>query len=139
MFYYLTKFHWLPLLLEILDTMWITIVCQPGCGVIKFEINLAFLIKLLCYMTKKSRQKLKYLENEKSFWAEIKSIFPHLSRVSIAKNCLRPKSAPLISLQLDILDIGNWICYQVKLRNLKKDVKTIVRQVDPVANADWFS
>ena len=28
-------------------------------------------------MTKKSRQKLKYLENEKCFWGEIKSIFHH--------------------------------------------------------------
>ena len=35
----------LPLLLDILDNMCITIVCQPGCGVIKFEINLIFLIK----------------------------------------------------------------------------------------------
>ena len=26
-------------------------------------------------MTKKSRQKVKYLENEKSFWDEIKNIF----------------------------------------------------------------
>ena len=29
------------------------------------------------YMTEKSRQKLKYLENEKSFLGEIKSIFHH--------------------------------------------------------------
>ena len=28
-----------------------------------------------CYMTKKSWQKLKYVENEKSFWDEIKNIF----------------------------------------------------------------
>ena len=58
---------WLPLLLKVLDNMCITIVCLPGCDVIKFEINLIFLIMSLCYMTKKSRQKLKYLENEKSF------------------------------------------------------------------------
>ena len=32
-----------------------------------FEINLVFLIKSFFYMTKISRQKLKYLENEKSF------------------------------------------------------------------------
>ena len=35
-------------------------------------------------MTKKSRKKLKYLEKEKSFWAEIKSIFHHFWR---AINC----------------------------------------------------
>ena len=55
----------------------ITIVCWPDCDVIKFEINLIFLIKPFWYMTKKSRQKLKYLENGKSFWSEIKSIFHH--------------------------------------------------------------
>ena len=33
----------------------------------KFWINLAFLKKQFFYMTKKSDQKLKYLENEKSF------------------------------------------------------------------------
>ena len=43
-------------------------------------------------MIKKSRQKLKYLENEKSFCGEIKSIFKELS---IAKNCLTPENAPL--------------------------------------------
>ena len=41
----------------------------------KLEINFIFLIKLFCYMTKKSRQKLKYLENEEGFWGEIKNIF----------------------------------------------------------------
>ena len=34
---------------------------------INFEINLSFLIKPFCYMTKKSRQKLKNLEKENSF------------------------------------------------------------------------
>ena len=55
--------------------MCIAIVCQPGCDVIKFEINLTFLIKLFCYMTEKSRQKFKQLENEKSFRGEIKKQF----------------------------------------------------------------
>ena len=32
-----------------------------------FEINLHLLIKLFSYMTKKSRQKFKYLKNEESF------------------------------------------------------------------------
>ena len=32
-----------------------------------FEINLIFLIKLFSYMTKKFKQKFKYLENKKSF------------------------------------------------------------------------
>ena len=66
---------WLPLLLEILVNMCMVSVYQPGCDVIDFEIYLIFLTKPLSYMTKKSRQKFKYLENEKSFWGEIKSIF----------------------------------------------------------------
>ena len=58
---------WLSLLLEILGNMGIAIVCQPGCDVMDFEINLFFLIEPFFYMTKKSLQKLIYLENEKSF------------------------------------------------------------------------
>ena len=68
---------WLPLLLEILGNMCFKIICWPGCDVTKFGINLIFLIKSFCYMTKKSRQKFKYLENEKNFWGEIKSTFHH--------------------------------------------------------------
>ena len=71
---------WLPLFLEILGNMYMTIVCFPGCDFVKFEINLIiFPIKPFCYMTKKSRQKLKYLEkkelltwNKKHFASVIK-------------------------------------------------------------------
>ena len=69
---------WLLMLLDIFGKMCIAIVCFPGCDVITFEINLIVLIKPFYYMTKKSRQKFKYLENEKSFQGEIKSIFHHL-------------------------------------------------------------
>ena len=62
----------------------------------KFEINLIFLIKPFRYMTKKSRQKLKYLENEMNFRGEIKSILMIFEGFSFAKNCLRPESATLI-------------------------------------------
>ena len=58
--------------LNVLGNISVVSVCFPGC-VISFEINL---IKSFFYITKKSRQKLKYLENEKSF-CEIKSIFHH--------------------------------------------------------------
>ena len=56
----------LSLLLEILGNMCIAIVCKPGYDVINFEIN-RILIKPFLYMTKKSRQNLKYLDNEKRF------------------------------------------------------------------------
>ena len=68
---------WLPLLLEIFGNMCITIVSEPVCDAIEFEINLIFLIKPFRYITKKSRQKLKYLDNEKSLWGDVKSIFHH--------------------------------------------------------------
>ena len=42
-------------------------VCYPGYDVVDFEINLIFLFKPFCDMTKKSRQKFKYFEDEKSF------------------------------------------------------------------------
>ena len=47
--------------------MFIAVVCFLGCEVINFEINVIFLIKPFFYIPKKSRQKTKYLENEKSF------------------------------------------------------------------------
>ena len=55
-------------------------------------------------MSKKSIQRLKYLENEKSFWAEIKMIFFIIFKAfSVAKNCLRPESLSL-----------RWICVGCK-------------------------
>ena len=67
---------WLPLVLEMLDNMSIWIVCFPGCDVIDFEINLIFQIKPFSYITKTSKQKVKYLENKK----RNKSIFCHFYR-----------------------------------------------------------
>ena len=66
--------------------------CFPGCEVIKYEINLIFLIKPFSSMTKFSRQIFKYLEKENNFLGEIKRVFKGFS---VAKNCLRPESAPL--------------------------------------------
>ena len=66
--------------------MSIAVVCQPRCGIMHFEITFIFLIKPFSYMSKKSRQKFEYLENEKSIFKGI----------SVAKSGLRPESAPLI-------------------------------------------
>ena len=82
---------WLPLILQIMVIMCITIVFHSGCDAIKLEINLIFLIKPL---TKKSKQKLKYLENEKTFWREYKAFFIIFKGLSAAKYCLRPESVP---------------------------------------------
>ena len=98
---------WLPLLLEILYNMRITIVCWPGCDVIKFEINRIFLIRPLWYMTKKSRQKLKFLENERSFWGKIKRIFRHFKGLSVAK--IRKYAFNLMSITFIYLFIYSFI------------------------------
>ena len=58
---------WLPLIFEILGNICIAIVCFLDCDVINSEINLIFLIKPFFHLTRKSWQKFKYLENEKSF------------------------------------------------------------------------
>ena len=58
---------WMPLLHEILGNIFIGIFCFLVCDVMKFKTNLIFLIKPVFYMTKKSRQKIKYLQSEKSF------------------------------------------------------------------------
>ena len=50
---------WLSLLREILDNMFIWIVCEPGCHVISFETNLSFLHD--------QRIKTKILENKETF------------------------------------------------------------------------
>ena len=67
----------MSLILEMYGNMCIAIVCFPGFGVINFEIKHTFLIKPLFYLTKTSRQKFKYLKNEKSFKGKIKRIFHH--------------------------------------------------------------
>ena len=46
-------------------------------------------------MIKMSRQKSKYLENEKSFWGQIKSIFHNFKGFSVAEKGVGPESAPL--------------------------------------------
>ena len=100
MFLILHSINWanfnvlLPALLEILGNMYVEIVCFPNSYVTNFEINLIFLIKSFFYMTKKSRQKFKYLGNKKSLYSETR-FFISFKGLSIANNCLRPYSAPL--------------------------------------------
>ena len=60
--------------------MCIVLTCYPVCGIMNFVIDLSFLIKPFLYIDKKSGQKIKYLENEKSLQGEIKSLFHHFER-----------------------------------------------------------
>ena len=66
---------WLPLLLEIMDSICVALVVFPVCDVINFKINLIFLIEPIFYMTENPRQKSKFLENKNNFQGEIESIF----------------------------------------------------------------
>ena len=55
--------------------MYIVIICFSVCNIINFEINLSFLIKSFSYKTKKSEQKLKYLQKKKTFKVKWKVFF----------------------------------------------------------------
>ena len=94
MFYHLTKFiAWLSFV-RYTARMSIAIICFLGCDNINFRINPIFLIKrsqVFFYLTKKSRQKCKCLENL------INRIYKELS---VAQNCLRPESAPLTKINI---------------------------------------
>ena len=76
--------------------MCFAIICFSGCDVLNFEINLVFLIKPFFCITKNLKQKLKYLENKKSFLDEMKTFCNAFKGPSVAKNCLRPKVVPLM-------------------------------------------
>ena len=68
-------------------------------------------------MTKKSREKIEYLENEKSIWGEIilKTFFIIFKGLSIAKKCLRPERAPL-----------TWFDKKVQIKNTKMETFSIL-------------
>ena len=65
----------MPLLLEILDNIFIAIICCPVFNVINFEIDLSFHIRPFFYITKNSEQKCKYLKIQKSCERQIRNIF----------------------------------------------------------------
>ena len=78
------------------------------------------LIEPFYFMTKKTRQKFKYLENQKSFWGEIKSIFIIFKEISIAKHFLRPESAHLTQAYnaipaVEIIHTLVWIMVHLKM------------------------
>ena len=79
---------WLPLLLETLGNMCITIIYYPGCDVMGFEINLIFLIEPFFLHDQKVVTKTWISWEQKKLlrWS-ICIIFKGLS---VTKNCLRP-------------------------------------------------
>ena len=75
---------WLPLLFQIFVSQYMY-CCFPGCDVINFGINLIFPIKPFFYMTKKSRQNFKYLENKNAFKVKWKAISSFLKGLQLPK------------------------------------------------------
>ena len=67
-----------------------------------FEINFTFLIRPFFYMNKKSRQKFNVLRATRNFKVKWKWFYI-FNRLSVAKNCLRPESAPLLNMRSTIL------------------------------------
>ena len=74
---------WLPWLCEILGNMCIAIACKPCYDVMNFEVNFIFLIKPIFIHDQKVVAKLKYFENRKSFYDEIKTFLVIFKGLSI--------------------------------------------------------
>ena len=71
---------WLPLLLEMLGNMRIAILVNQAVTSWILKLTLSFQSSRFFYITKKSWQILKYLENENNFSGEIIRIFHHVQR-----------------------------------------------------------
>ena len=61
----------------------------PGCDVIKFEINLIFLIKPFDIWPKSQDKNLNILRTKRAFEVKEKAFFISFKGLSVAKNCLR--------------------------------------------------
>ena len=77
-------------------------------------------------MTKKSREKLKYLENEKSFYYELKSIFHNFWRVFIEANKANFFWKMKVGLQ-DAVCLRNYFIWKI---SFKFPIKWRIRQCD---------
>ena len=76
-------------------------------------MELIFLIKSFFYMTEKSRQKFKYLENKKSFQVRIKTIFHVFESAFSSQNLSHTWECTFNKLTIVwILSLNSWcICY----------------------------
>ena len=99
--------------------MYIVIIYFPVCDAISFEIKLSFLIKPFFFMTTKSGQKFKYLQNEKSFLGEKKK-FIIFKGLSVVRTCLRPDNPSLISF---INKLVNCVCVLIQENSPEKRIK----------------
>ena len=62
-----------------------------------YQVAMSKILKLTCFSDQAifaHDQKVKYLENEKSFLRGNKAFFIISKLLSVAKNCVRPESAP---------------------------------------------
>ena len=105
MFYQIIKLYsinwpnfivWLNLFLETLSNICIVFLCFPRCNVKNFETDLIFLMKPFSTQPKSQDKKLNILRTKRTFKVRKKNFFVTFKGLSVAKNCLRPESAPLI-------------------------------------------
>ena len=88
-----------------------------------------FLIKLFFYMTKKSRQKLKYLENEKSFKGERKAFFIIFKGLSLKqiKQIFLDGKGPTLNCPIFMLSraLRNWQFNYLVINHLKVEIRSL--------------
>ena len=75
--------------------MRIVISCYLLCDVINFVINDSFLIKSFSTRPKSQDKNSNILKTKRGFKVKLKSFFIIFKGRSVARNCLRPESAPL--------------------------------------------
>ena len=98
---------WLPLVLEILGNLCIAIVCFPGC-----DVNL----NRFSTWPRSQDKYLNILRTKRAFKVKQKAFFIIFKGLSIAKNCLRPESAPLI--QALLKKLKKWFSVSIKNQDL---------------------
>ena len=84
---------WLPLLLQILDNMSITIVYQAVKSW-NLKLTLSFLSSRFATRLNSQDKNLNIVRTKKAFEVKQKAFFIIFKGLSVAKNCLRPESVP---------------------------------------------
>ena len=113
------KIIWLHLLLEILVIVCIVIICSPARDITNFEIKLCDQAIFL-HDQKNQNKSLNIFRTKKRFRWNKKALFIIFEGSSVTRNCLKPKSVPLINLTKEIpLICLIWVkCRIYEFRNI---------------------
>ena len=85
---------WLPLLLEILDILFLVFICFPVCEVINFEFNF-FYQAIFLHNQKIQNKNLNIFRTKEAFKIKFKVFFYQFKGLSVVRNCLRSESESL--------------------------------------------